>query len=636
MGETPIVDATNTAANTRVRREEFEKLPVGRSYQALIGAVPGVVGTGNVNALGALTSNNLFIIDAVDTTDPTTGTFGTNLNFEAIQEVSVYTSGASAEYGRAQGAIVNVITKSGTNRFEGSAKYIFPTTTGTSRTAPSARSATRRWRASSSTRSTRSTRSLAAGRSGGIARGSLARTNTRPNTTAQRQTQGQIPEDYQQATENKFLNIRGTVQLAEGQTAWVKYYRSPTDGFVDRLLGRDDTGRRARSADRAGSDARRTARRSTAACSGTTGRSKRRSPTTARSSYVGDLRDERPSRQRPDLQPGRQQVLQRRHLRRLRRSAAPAVQRREQLVPHARRHAATTSRSASTSRTWNRRAEFKYPNAQYLQRRELQPGNRRRTSRRARRLRDRRRRSRRATITRSSRATRCRSPTDSSSKRACAGSSQTGDERHRRRRRSTPTSSPRACRPASTLTGDGKTLLTGSYGRYYASIIQGFSDSFANVPQQENYDLFLWNGSQYVFSRSVRVGGGDFTPNTDLKPYHMDEVTVGFQRQFGRTWARGVRFIAPQLGRPDRRHPHLPAGRLDRPPGRELRRRRARLQRRAVHARAPLLEQLERAGQLHLLARPRATTSATTSRRSATTSTRSAGRPSTCRSAPTA
>jgi len=92
-GDTPIVDITNTTANTRVRSEEFEKIPVGRSYQALIGTVPGVVGTGNVNAMGALTSNNLFIVDAVDTTDPTTGTFGTNLNFEAIQEVSVYTSG---------------------------------------------------------------------------------------------------------------------------------------------------------------------------------------------------------------------------------------------------------------------------------------------------------------------------------------------------------------------------------------------------------------------------------------------------------------------------------------------------------------------------------------------------------------
>ena len=57
------------------------------------------------------------------------------------------------------------------------------------------------------------------------------------------------------------------------------------------------------------------------------------------------------------------------------------------------------------------------------------------------------------------------------------------------------------------LRGDGKSLVTASFGRYFASIIQGFSDSFANVPQQENYDVFLWNGSSYVFSRAVRVGG---------------------------------------------------------------------------------------------------------------------------------
>ena len=38
--------------------------------------------------------------------------------------MSVSTSAVSVEYGRGQGAIINVITKSGTNRFEGSAKYI--------------------------------------------------------------------------------------------------------------------------------------------------------------------------------------------------------------------------------------------------------------------------------------------------------------------------------------------------------------------------------------------------------------------------------------------------------------------------------------------------------------------------------
>ena len=128
-GETPIVDITNATANVRIRREEFERLPIGRSYQTLSAMTPGVVGgivTGNsnVNALGSPQGGNLFVVDSVDTTDPTTGTFGTNLNFEAIQEVSISTSATSVEYGRAQGAIVSVITKAGTNRFEGSAKYI--------------------------------------------------------------------------------------------------------------------------------------------------------------------------------------------------------------------------------------------------------------------------------------------------------------------------------------------------------------------------------------------------------------------------------------------------------------------------------------------------------------------------------
>ena len=73
---------------------------------------------------GALRSNNLFMFDGVNTTDPTAGTVGDSLNFEAIQEVLVRTSAVSAEFGPATGAIVDVITKSGTNRPQGSFKYL--------------------------------------------------------------------------------------------------------------------------------------------------------------------------------------------------------------------------------------------------------------------------------------------------------------------------------------------------------------------------------------------------------------------------------------------------------------------------------------------------------------------------------
>jgi hypothetical protein len=98
------------------------------------------------------------------------------------------------------------------------------------------------------------------------------------------------------------------------------------------------------------------------------------------------------------------------------------------------------------------------------------------------------------------------------------------------------------------VAGDGKSLISGSYGRYYQAIIQDFSDEFAGIPQQQNYDVYLWNGNSWVFSEAVRVGGGDFVPNLDLKPSHMDEFTVGFQRQFGRTMGAGIRVITREWG----------------------------------------------------------------------------------------
>ncbi|HJQ38582.1 MAG TPA: TonB-dependent receptor [Thermoanaerobaculia bacterium] len=124
--EAPVVDPTTATVTTRVSTEEYEKAPVGRSYQSLVGLAPGITGgaASNPNSSGALSSANQFLFDGVDSTDPTTGTFGSNLNFEAIQEVNVMTNAVSAEYGRATGAVVNVITKSGTNDFEGSLKSI--------------------------------------------------------------------------------------------------------------------------------------------------------------------------------------------------------------------------------------------------------------------------------------------------------------------------------------------------------------------------------------------------------------------------------------------------------------------------------------------------------------------------------
>jgi len=127
VGETPLVDRTNTTATTDVRAELTDKLPIARAYQTVIDFAPGqndIDGDGNPNAVGAPDSANVFLFDGVDTTDPTTGTFGANNNFDTIQEVVVSNSGISAEYGRVQGGVFNVITKSGTNIFHGTGRVL--------------------------------------------------------------------------------------------------------------------------------------------------------------------------------------------------------------------------------------------------------------------------------------------------------------------------------------------------------------------------------------------------------------------------------------------------------------------------------------------------------------------------------
>ena len=132
-------------------------------------------------------ASNLYLFDGVDTTDPTTGTFGANNNFDAIQEVVVSNSAISAEYGRAQGAVVNVITKSGTNTFHGSARALVTNDDWNSqnkgvqpdqRTIPS--------RARSSTRTSTTISSRWAGRSGRTTSGSSAPTSATRNSRRRR------------------------------------------------------------------------------------------------------------------------------------------------------------------------------------------------------------------------------------------------------------------------------------------------------------------------------------------------------------------------------------------------------------------------------------------------------------------
>lgn len=129
--DAPVVDVTKTNTSTNFGGDYLKKVPIGsggRTYQSVLAAAPGVTtGGGNPNVMGGNILENSWMVDGINTTDPVTHTFSFNLNPDAIQEINLQTSGFEAEFGRASGGIVNVVTKSGGNEFSGSADIRYST-----------------------------------------------------------------------------------------------------------------------------------------------------------------------------------------------------------------------------------------------------------------------------------------------------------------------------------------------------------------------------------------------------------------------------------------------------------------------------------------------------------------------------
>lgn len=121
-GESPLVDVSSTTAGVNLSQEMIQDLPAGRTFQSLTflaaGAVDGEL-QNDASIGGASGAENRYLVDGIDTSDVSNGRTGTNVTFNFVQEVEVKTGGYEAEYGGAMGGIINVVTKSGSNEFQG-------------------------------------------------------------------------------------------------------------------------------------------------------------------------------------------------------------------------------------------------------------------------------------------------------------------------------------------------------------------------------------------------------------------------------------------------------------------------------------------------------------------------------------
>ena len=111
----PVVDHRKTSSGTTFDKKFLEDIPMGRSYQSVAQAAPGVTGGGNPVIHGGSSDSNNYYLDGINVTDPTTNTFGLNFNYEAMSEVQVISGLFSPEYGNVTGGVINIITESGSN-----------------------------------------------------------------------------------------------------------------------------------------------------------------------------------------------------------------------------------------------------------------------------------------------------------------------------------------------------------------------------------------------------------------------------------------------------------------------------------------------------------------------------------------
>ena len=127
IDETPVVDPTQVNSGQVFDAAYMQESAIGsanRAYYSVIGQTAGTEltwfgGWAFPRVFGSTYSENAFYVDGVDTTTTAGGEFGFTLNFDAIQEIEFQTGGFEAEFGRATGGLISLVTRSGGNRFSG-------------------------------------------------------------------------------------------------------------------------------------------------------------------------------------------------------------------------------------------------------------------------------------------------------------------------------------------------------------------------------------------------------------------------------------------------------------------------------------------------------------------------------------
>ena len=129
-------DPFQTAVASVITQEQINGLPInGRNFISFAAITPGVTNdntpqqgasaTSGLTFAGQRARSNNITVDGLDNNDLTVGSVRATFSQEAVREFQVITNSYTAEYGKASGGVVNIVTKSGTNVLTGNAFFFF-------------------------------------------------------------------------------------------------------------------------------------------------------------------------------------------------------------------------------------------------------------------------------------------------------------------------------------------------------------------------------------------------------------------------------------------------------------------------------------------------------------------------------
>lgn len=135
--QSPLLQADNATVSSTVTEQSVQDLPLnGRNFVQLVQLVPGAnEGPGNGLTSGGRPDDrrstngfsvngqddtlNNYVVDGIDDNERIIGTIGVKPTIDGIQEITVQTNSYAPEAGRTAGGVVNLVTKSGSNKFHG-------------------------------------------------------------------------------------------------------------------------------------------------------------------------------------------------------------------------------------------------------------------------------------------------------------------------------------------------------------------------------------------------------------------------------------------------------------------------------------------------------------------------------------